>query len=69
MSFAVAQPILQTALVVSGLLGIFLFKEIRGSLRIALFFAAAAVVLAGAAVLAVYGPAPGGGSEPEPEPE
>ena len=67
-SFAVAQPILQTALVVSGLLGIFLFKEIQGSLRIVLFFVAAAVVLIGAAVLAVYGPV-AGGAEPEPEPE
>ena len=67
-SFAVAQPILQTALVVSGLLGIFLFKEIQGSLRIVLFFVAAAAVLIGAAVLAVYGPV-AGGAEPEPEPE
>jgi glucose uptake protein GlcU len=67
-SFAVAQPILQTALVVSGLLGIFVFKEIRGSLRIVLFFLAAAIVLIGAAVLAVNGPV-AGGLEPEPEPE
>ena len=67
-SFAVAQPILQTALVVSGLLGIFVFKEIRGSLRIFLFFLAAATVLIGAAVLAVFGPVTGG-LEPEPEPQ
>ena len=31
-SFAVAQPILQSALVVSGLLGIFVFGEISGAL-------------------------------------
>lgn len=55
-SFAIVQPILQTGLVVSGVYGIFLFGEIRGRGKIALFFAAAAVVLVGAAVLSVAGP-------------
>jgi glucose uptake protein GlcU len=68
-SFAVAQPILQTALVVSGLIGICVFKEIQGSARVAMFFAAAAVVLVGAAMLAMYGPAMGGTGEPESAPE
>lgn len=55
-SFAIVQPILQTGLVVSGVYGIFLFDEIRGRGKIALFFGAATVVLAGAAVLSVAGP-------------
>jgi glucose uptake protein GlcU len=74
-SFAVAQPILQTALVVSGLWGICVFGEIKGRLRVGLFFSAAAVVLVGATVLALYGPAQGaaesacGSSADSPEPE
>jgi hypothetical protein len=55
-SFAVAQPLMQCALLVSGILGIFVFKEIQGTNRIVTFFSFAVVLLGGAAMLAVFGP-------------
>ena len=55
-SFAVAQPLMQCALLVSGMLGIFVFKEIQGSSRIITFFSFAVILLVGAAMLAVFGP-------------
>lgn len=55
-SFAVAQPMLQCALLVSGLLGIFVFKEIKGAAYIITFFFFALVLLAGAGLLGIYGP-------------
>merc|ERR1712166_986763 len=55
-SFAVAQPLMQCALLVSGILGIFVFKEITGVKRIVTFFAFAVVLLGGAGLLAVFGP-------------
>jgi glucose uptake protein GlcU len=55
-SFAVAQPLMQCALLVSGILGIFVFKEIQGTYRIVTFFSFAVVLLGGAAMLAVFGP-------------
>jgi glucose uptake protein GlcU len=57
-SFAVAQPLMQCALLVSGILGIFVFEEIKGRGNILTFFAFAAVLLLGAALLAVFGPSP-----------
>lgn len=66
-SFAVAQPMMQCALLVSGMLGIFVFKEIRGGANILTFFVFAAVLLGGAAVLAVYGPS-AGSPAPTPSP-
>ena len=56
LSFAVAQPMMQCALLVSGTLGIFVFKEIRGRARIAAFYSFAVLTLAGAGVLAKTGP-------------
>lgn len=55
-SFAVAQPLMQCALLVSGILGIFVFKEIKGVKRIVTFFAFAGVLLGGAVLLALFGP-------------
>ena len=55
-SFAIAQPLMQCALLVSGMLGIFVFKEIVGRGNILTFFSFAVVLLTGAALLAVYGP-------------
>ena len=56
--YGVAYPILQASLVVAGLLGIFLFREIRQPSAIAVFFASAATVVAGAVLLGVFGPSP-----------
>jgi glucose uptake protein GlcU len=47
---------MQCALLVSGLWGIFFFKEIKGTLAITAFFASGAVLLVGAVVLGLYGP-------------
>jgi len=55
-SFAVAQPLMQCALLISGILGIFVFKEIKGVKRIVTFFAFAGVLLGGAVLLALFGP-------------
>ena len=53
--YAVALPLMQTALVVSGLWGILVFKEISDRRAVALFAAAAAVALGGAVLLSFYG--------------
>jgi hypothetical protein len=55
-SFAVAQPLMQCALLVSGMLGIFVFKEITGIKRIVTFFSFAFILLGGAVLLAIFGP-------------
>jgi glucose uptake protein GlcU len=57
-SFAVAQPMMQCGLLVSGMLGIFVFKEISGKKNITVFFAFAVLLLCGATVLALFGPTP-----------
>ena len=54
--FGVAYPLLQASLVVGGLLGIFVFKEIVGRSAIATFFVSAGVVLIAAIMLGLYGP-------------
>ena len=54
--YGVAYPILQASLVVAGLLGIFVFREIRRTAAVLTFFASAALVVAGALLLGVYGP-------------
>ena len=54
--FAVAQPIMQCALFVSGLLGIFLFREIQDTKRIFVFFLCGIILIGGAVVLALFGP-------------
>jgi glucose uptake protein GlcU len=48
--FAIAGPLLQCALFVAGLLGIFVFKEIKGP-AIPVFFAAGGVLIGGAGLL------------------
>ena len=45
---------------VSGMLGIFVFGEIRGRENVAVFFAFALLMLCGAATLATFGPSPDG---------
>ena len=54
--FAVAQPLMQCALFVSGLLGIFLFREIQDTKRIFVFFLCGIILIGGAVVLALFGP-------------
>jgi len=53
LGYAVAYSLVQTALFVSGLLGIFVYREIRGA-AIGVFFASGAVLTLGAVLLAVY---------------
>lgn len=48
--YSVAYPLMQCALLVSGLWGIFAFKEIKGA-AVWIFFVASAVLLGGAAIL------------------
>jgi len=57
--YAIAYPIFQASLVASGLLGIFVFKEIVGKPSITAFFVSAFVVVVGAGLLALYGPQQG----------
>lgn len=52
--YSVAYSLVQTALFVSGLWGVFVFHEIRGA-SVVVFFASSAVLLSGAAVLATVG--------------
>lgn len=52
LSYSVAYPILQCALFVAGLWGIFVFKEIRDR-AVFVFFASGAVLLSGATCLAL----------------
>lgn len=49
--YAVAGPINQCGLLISGLLGIFLFKEIKGRSRITVFFFCSSILIVGAFVL------------------
>eukprot|EP00040_Diaphanoeca_grandis_P022901 m.123869 g.123869 ORF g.123869 m.123869 type:complete len:369 (+) comp29018_c0_seq1:266-1372(+) len=56
LSYGIAYPFTQCALLISGLWGIFFFREITGRKAISIFFVAALVLLGGAAVLGVYGP-------------
>ena len=57
--YAIAYPIFQASLVASGLLGIYVFNEIRGNAAICFFFLSAIIVVVGAGLLAVYGPQQG----------
>lgn len=54
--YAVAYPILQSAVIFSGVIGIFIFKEIQGWKPISTFFLGAAVVIGGCVMLGVFGP-------------
>ena len=54
MGYAIAYPLMQTALFVGGLWGILAFKEIKGR-AIAVFFTASGVLLVGALLLVLYG--------------
>lgn len=56
LSYGVAQPIMQCALFISGLWGIFYFKEVHGMIAISGFFLSGAVLIGGAVILGVYGP-------------
>lgn len=55
-SVAVAQPLLQCSLLFSGMLGIFVFKEIAGVARISAFFVSALLLLSGTLLFGVFGP-------------
>jgi hypothetical protein len=48
---------MQCALFISGIWGVFVFKEIVGRRAILAFFVSGAVLLGGAALLGAYGPA------------
>lgn len=54
--YAIAYPIFQASLVFAGFLGIVLFKEITGAPAVAFFYLSAVTVVAGAGLLAMYGP-------------
>ena len=54
MGYAVSYSLIQCASVVSGIWGIFLFKEIKGA-AVVVFFVSTAVLVAGALLLAVNG--------------
>ena len=54
--YALVAPVLRVNIIVSGAWGIFVFREVTDPAAIATFFAGAFVVLAGAALLAVFGP-------------
>ena len=54
--YAISYPIFQASLVFGGFLGIVMFNEIKGSSAISFFYVSAVTVVAGAALLAVYGP-------------
>ena len=56
LAYGIAFPIMQTAIVVSGLMGVVVYKEIAGVKPVLLFFAAGAIVITGAVLLGVYGP-------------
>ena len=54
--YGVAYPILQASLVVGGLLGIVVFRELRDRYAIATFLVSAVVVVIGAVLLGLFGP-------------
>ena len=56
--YGVAYPLLQASLVVAGILGIAVFKELRDPHAISAFFLASALVVIGAVLLGLYGPSP-----------
>eukprot|EP00037_Helgoeca_nana_P016425 m.154574 g.154574 ORF g.154574 m.154574 type:complete len:371 (-) comp23517_c0_seq2:129-1241(-) len=58
LSYGVAYPIMQCALFVSGLWGIFYFKEVTGRVAIGAFFVSGFVLIGGAVILSIYGPTP-----------
>ena len=60
--YGVAYPILQAALVVAGLLGIFVFRELQDRAAVTAFFISSVIVIAGAVLLGVYGPSPNAGT-------
>jgi predicted phage tail protein len=53
-----AYPIMQCSLFISGIWGVFVFKEIVGWRAILVFFLSGGVLLGGAAQLGAFGPAP-----------
>lgn len=56
LNYGIAYPILQCALFVSGLIGIFVFQEITRPQAIGVFFGASAVLISGAVLLGIFGP-------------
>jgi glucose uptake protein GlcU len=56
LSYGIAYPIVQCALLVSGLLGICALRELTEPVAIGVFFAAAVVLVAGGALLGCAGP-------------
>lgn len=57
LGLTVGYPSTQACLLVSGLWGIFYYREVRGTRAIGAFFCAALVVVGGAALLGVFGQA------------
>lgn len=56
MPYGISYPIMQCALVVAGLWGIMLFKELTGIRRISLFLSGVATLIVGVSLLSVFGP-------------
>jgi glucose uptake protein GlcU len=55
LGMTIAFPLAQCEMVVAGLWGLLLFKELKGAVRIIHFFLGAAVLLGGAVLLSLYG--------------
>ena len=55
LGFTVGFPLTQCSLLVSGIWGLLLFREITNPARIVFFFASAGVLLGGAAMLSAFG--------------
>ena len=66
--YGVAYPILQASLVVSGVLGIAVFRELRDRAAIGIFFFASGLVVLGAILLGMYGPSPAAAAQQPSQP-
>lgn len=59
MPYGVSYPILQCALIVAGLWGIFVFKEVTRCTQVLFFFVGVAILLTGVVLLGLFGPGSG----------
>lgn len=55
LGMTIAFPLAQCEMVIAGIWGLLLFKELKGAARISHFFVGASVLLGGAVLLSLYG--------------